>query len=142
MGMEGFDGKEHTTNRGKVVYRRRRHFFDAGSIDRIITNYNNDILTIDARETNTAIKIRSIFKVAGSLYANVDDLFDRPGMISSEEYEDIKETWREFNDEIIDIIADFIGQKSGIHELEYVLSTVGRLINRGMEYLITGSTEF
>lgn len=142
MGTEGFDGKERTTIKGKVQYRRKTHNFDASAILRIITKYNNEVGTDEARQRDTAIKLRAIFIVAGSLFANVDDMFDKPISVSDNDYNQIKEIWREGNDEIVDIIATYIGTASGSPGLAAALSTVGRMINRGMEYLFTGSTDF
>lgn len=142
MSEEGFDDKTRTTNKGKVIYRRRKHRFGASSLLRIATAYNNEVTIKEARITATAIKIRAVFKVAGSLFAHVDDLFDRPVNTSNVEYERIKRIWRSGNDEIVDVISTWIAAQSGSPQLGIVLGTVGRMVNRGMEYLFTGSTDF
>lgn len=142
MGSEGYDGQEHTTSRGKVVYRRKKHYFKSSDILRILIKYNNELQTDQARERNEAIKIRAIFNVASSLYAHVDDMFDKPVNVSDYEYRVIKMIWRHEIDSIIYQIAFFIGEQAGSPELTNILNSVGRMLNRGMEYLITGSTDF
>lgn len=135
MGSDGYDEKTRTTTRGKVVYRRKTHPFTAGAIDRIITKYNNDIHIYEARSQDTAIKIRSIFKVSQSLYAHVDDMFERPPELSKQQYEEIKRIWREGTYEIIDYIADYIAIRSGFAPLGTILRTIGKLYYTGMEYI-------
>lgn len=138
-----YDDKLHTTWKGKVVYPRKKNFkWSPKSIDKILTNFNNRTDLDEARVEATAIKIRSMFVVCQSLYSMVDDMFDIPAGFTYDEYKTVKDLWREANDEIIEGIARTIAEKSGVEELEPFLEIVGKLINRGMEYIITGDTTF
>ena len=142
MGQEGYDGKERTITKAKAVYKRKPHKFSPKDLLRVIVKINNDISIADARKTDNALKIRAIFTVAGSLYANVSDLFDQPPTVNDEEYERIKLIWRQGNDQIVTVISTYVAIQSGSPTLGAILDTVGRMINRGMEYLFTGSTGF
>ena len=140
--MGTYDNIERTTVKGKVVYKRPKHYFKLSDVDRIITKINNDLTTGNARILANAIKIRSIFKVSQSLYAMVDDLFDKPLSMSDNNYYRVKDIWRRNTDELIGMISTWVALKSGIPQLGIVLDVVGRWINRGMEYVFTGHTDY
>lgn len=142
MGQEGFTGEQITTQKGKVVYKRKKHVFTIDDIIRIAISYNNNTPVEKMTETAQAIKIRLLFKIASSIYSNVSFMFDKPNEVSDDEYERIKDIWREGNDELVGMISLWIATKSGVPQLGLVLNTVGRMINRGMEYIFTGSTDF
>jgi len=137
-----FDNQVHTTQKGKVVYKRKTHKFNLTALDRIITKINNDTTLETARMQNNAVKIRSIFTVASSLYAMVSDMFDKPVQMDDNSYYVLKKIWRDETDEIIGMISSWVAIRSGIDELGDVVNTIGRMINRGMEYLITGHTDY
>ena len=81
------------------------------------------------------------------MYGQVWDLFEG---ITPEEASTFKVAWRHFNDEIVDLIADFAGARFynlpviGVplgFGVEKLTSLIGHLINRGVEAIMTGSTD-
>ena len=131
------------TKSGRIVYDRKRHSFNSGAILRIVQKYTNDVERDELRELPTASHIRALKFHIDELYGQVWDIFEP---ITEAEADGLKQTFRSFNDQMVGLIAAFIGSKISLVSpeagfwAEQGLEIVGKLINRGMEYIMTGST--
>lgn len=126
-----------TTKKGKVNYPRPKNLFDAKRIAKIIESYNNRIEIEEARSAPTNQHIRNVFKLSKALYRHVNDQFSSNyGELSEQEDEAARRIVRQFNETVIDIVAEWFLAKTGSPIAAGILRRIGYYINDALEDLI------
>lgn len=133
------------TNTGRVVYPRKKHYYTLKDVYRIFSAvtgrlYKEEDIIDKLRENNRAITIRALKFEVDNLYGAVWDLFYNE--YSRQDIQEAKALLRVALDNFVDIVATWVYANTGFRPLAGALSVMGRVINRGMEYIFTGSTGY
>ena len=131
------------TQRGRVVYPRKKHYFSYSDVERLLSDVaGRKLKDPDAVEKMrlrpTAIKIRAIKIQTDNLYNAVWDLFEDP--IAEQSYLIAKQTLRYTLDNFVELVAAGVLAKTGSVPASRILAAVGKWVNRAAEYIFTGST--